>query len=211
MLEVVYVVVFLAPGHGLLDLYGNVSDAVVVVRDLQYAAAQRGEVLIAGFNDDVSREGLASRRYGPDVHIVNKGHALLVLYVATELVHVDVLRGPLQQNVHHREHQVPAAPQDQQRYEEAQDRVGNLPFKSHDEYRGDDHADGPHQVGQYVLEGALDVHAVPRGPVQDPCGGNVYQETAGADDKHGQSVDVRIFRAEGPMVRLEDYPSRDQP
>ena len=61
-----------------------------------------------------------------------------------------------------------------------------------------------------MLECALDVHAVLRRPMQYPGGSKVYQEPAKADNKHRQPIYMNIF-AEGPMVRLKEYPARDQP
>ena len=65
-------------------------------------------------------------------------------------------------------------------------RIGSAlyPLEGHYQYRGDDHADGAHQVGEDVLEGAFDVHAVLGGAVEDVGDEKVDQQAAYADQEH---------------------------
>ena len=72
MVEVAYVVALGTGGRRLLQLDRDVPDAVFLVHDLLHLVEkQTGISLIRRIQEHVCRKGLASRRDGPDVNIMD--------------------------------------------------------------------------------------------------------------------------------------------
>ena len=121
-----------------------------------------------------------------------------------------MLRRALEEDVDDADNQVARVVDDEQPDDHADDGVGDVPLEEHDQDGGDNDADRAEQVAQHVLESALHIQALSRRAVEYPCGAEVDEEAADADQEHGQADHLDLFR-EGPMVGLEEDPPSYEP
>ena len=89
-------------------------------------------------------------------------------------------------------------------------RMGSAIFQSNAQTRMPDMTTpiDPRMIGQDMLVGAFDVHAVPGRSVQNPGRDEVDDEADGADRQHDFSLDVGHVRE--AVVGLENDPSGNQ-
>ena len=137
MQQMVDVMVLFTGGRRILQLKRDMTNPVLVVCNVLYIGTNLLiAALIRRVDEYVRGKRLASRRYGPDVDVVDEGDSLHFFNVVAECIGVYVLGRPFEQDVHHGEHQMAAAPQDEQRYQDAQDRIDKDPVKSQERVGG---------------------------------------------------------------------------
>ena len=99
MQQVVDVVDLATGGRRMLQLDCDVTYAILVMDNVLYLGAKHFIAsLIRRVDEYVRAKGLASRRYGPDVDVVDESHTLDLFNVVAELICVYMLAinpGPL--------------------------------------------------------------------------------------------------------------------
>ena len=132
--QIVDVVVFSASFLRCFQLKGNVADPELMGGDLPQAAAQGVEVaLVIGIDEHVCGERFVMRSDGPDVEVVDQGHAFHVFHLAAQAIHVNMFGGALDQHVDHLGKQTPGACEDQDADTHADNGIGQCPPEGPDE------------------------------------------------------------------------------
>lgn len=105
---------------------------------------------------------------GPYMDIVDEGHAFYLFNFVAQLEHINMLGRAFQQHISNPDNQMAGVPQDEQGDNNTQYRVNyeyvnsDPILKCEDKYRRNDNGNRPKQVGNNMLQGALDIQAMLR-------------------------------------------------
>ena len=148
--------------------------------DAEAVAQQLGELapvglgVAAGAHRHVGRDRGEARGDLPDVQVVHLDHVVLRGERAADLVRVEVARGGLEQDPAGVAQQPVARAEHQRGHHQRGDAVRAREAGEQDHGAGDRRGDEGEQVGEHVLEGALDVEAAAVGAGEDQRGGQVH-------------------------------------
>ena len=132
--QIVDVVVFRASFLRGFQLKRNVADPELMEGNLPQAAAQGVEVaLVIGIDEHVRGQRFVMRRDGPDVEIVDQGHAFHLFHLAAQAIHVNMFGGALDQHVDDLGQQTPGTGEDQDADTHADNGIGQCPPEGPDE------------------------------------------------------------------------------
>ena len=186
----------------LLDLERGVLDAEALAQQVGELAPVRLGVA-AGADGHVGGQRRHARGDLPHVQVVHLHHVVLGGERAPDLVGVEPARGRLEQHPARVAQQPPARAQHQRGHEQRGDAVGAAEVGGEDDHAGDRGRDEREQVGQHVLEGALDVEAAPLGSGQHPGGEQVHGDAGHGDHQHRRAVHRgRVDQAATPSARI---------
>ena len=124
-------------------------------------------------DEDVCGEGGESRGDLPDVQVVHVDHSGLGGQCPADVVDVDAFGCCFEEDASAGPEQPVGGAEHQRGDEQRRDRVGPVKAGREDDDGGDGGSDERVEVGQDVLEAALDVEAPAVGPRQCPGGGEV--------------------------------------
>ena len=127
----------------------------------------------------------------PYVEVVHLDHVVLRREQVADLLGIEAARRRLEQDAAGVAQQAVAGAQHQRGHEQGRDAVGAREVGDQDHRAGDRRGDEGEQVGEHVLEGALDVEAAPLGAGEHQRCREVHHDAQDRDQKDRQTVHVR--------------------
>ena len=194
-----------------VDLQGQVGDAVVVGQEFLQVGADRVAVL-ARFDEHVRRRGGHPRRDLPDVQVMDLGDVRAAGHRGAEGGQVEPGGRRLEEDPPGGADQPRAGPQHEDHHDQRGDRVGAVEPAGQDDDRGHRGRGERVQVGQHVRDRALYVEAAPPAaavrPGEQPARRQVDDHPGEGDAKH-QAAGYRLGR-DKPAHGLVGEPRGEQ-
>ena len=167
------------------------------------AARKRARVAVGvAADDDVGRDGRQPGRHLPHVQVVDLDHARpLTPAPAPDLLGVELARRRLHEHAARIAQQAVGGPEHGRCDQQRGDPVSLVKAGCDDQGAGDRGRDESEEVGEDVLEGALDVEAAALGARDQPQRTEVYRDPDQGDDQDQAALDVG--RLEQPPHTLD--------